>query len=60
MPYETITMDNVSFPRVEMAVRSTTGSSEDGPNSVVQNPDERDFIGNTENTQHRSASRSKY
>ena len=43
-------MDNVVIPRVEMAVRSITGSSRHGPNDAVQNADRRDFIGNTENT----------
>ena len=37
------TMDNVVIPRVEMALRSITEPSEQGPNSVVQNPDWRDF-----------------
>ena len=39
-----------------MAVRSIAGSSRHGPNSTVQNPDRRDFIGNTENTPFKSAS----
>ena len=39
-----------------MAVRSITGSSRQGPNSMVQNPDRRDFTGNTENTLLMSAS----
>ena len=43
-------LDNVVFPRVEMAVKSITGSSGQGPSSVVQNPKQRDFTGNTENT----------
>ena len=43
-------MDIIVIPRVEMAVRSITGSSVQGPSSVVQNPDRRDFTGNTENT----------
>ena len=43
-------MDKVVIPRVEMAVRSITGSSGHGPNFVVQNPDRRNFTGNTENT----------
>ena len=42
--------DNVVIPRVELAVRWITGSSRHGPISTVQNPDENDFIGNTENT----------
>ena len=49
-------MDNVVIPRVEMAVRSITGSSGHGTNSVVQNPDKKDFIGNTENIPLKSAS----
>ena len=42
-------MDNVVTLRVEMAARSITESSRRGPNSVVQNPGQRDFTGNTEN-----------
>ena len=48
-------MDNVVFLRVEMAVRSITGSSGQRPSSVVQNPDRRDFTGNAENTAVMSA-----
>ena len=48
--------DNVVFSRVEMAVRSNTGSSGHGPNSVVHNPDKRDFIGNEQKTLLKSAS----
>ena len=33
-----------------MALRSITESSGRGPNSVVQNPDQRDFSSNMENT----------
>ena len=36
-------MDNVFIQRVEMAVRSITGSSGHGPNSVVQNLDKKEF-----------------
>ena len=43
-------MDNVVIPRVEMPVRSLTGSSGQEPCSVVRNPDRRDFARNTENT----------
>ena len=43
-------LDNVIIPQVEMAVKSITESSRRGPISVVQNPDPRDFTGNTENT----------
>ena len=49
-------MNNVLIPRVEMAVRSITGSSRNGPNSIVRNPDRWDFAGNTENTPLGSAS----
>ena len=49
-------MDNVVIPRVEMAVRSITESSGREPSSMVQNPDQRDFSGNTENTPLMSAS----
>ena len=43
------------IPGVEMAVRSVTGSSGNVPNSIVQNPDRKDFTGNTETTPLRSA-----
>ena len=43
-------MDKIVIPRVEMTVRSITGSSLHGPNSAVQSPDRRDLTGNTENT----------
>ena len=49
-------MSHEVIPRVEMAVRLITGPSGNGPNSIVQNPDRRDFTGNTENTPLRSAS----
>ena len=49
-------MNDVVIPRVEMAVKSITSSSGNGPNSIVQNPARRDFTGNTENTRLRSAS----
>ena len=39
-----------------MAVRSVTGSSGRGPNSVALNLNRRDFSGNTENTPLMSAS----
>ena len=48
-------VDNVVIPRVEMAVRSFTKSSRQGPNRLVQNPDFKDFSGNTENTPLMSA-----
>ena len=38
------------MPRVEIAVRSITESSERGPNNVVQNPDQGDFTLNTKET----------
>ena len=53
-------MDKVVTPRVEMGVRSMTGSSGHGPNSLFQNPNRRDFSGNTEKTRLMSASRFKY
>ena len=40
-------MGNVVIPRVEVAVRSITGSSGQGPSGVVQNADRTDFTGNT-------------
>ena len=49
-------MNNVVIPRVEMPVRLITGSSGNGPNSLVQKPDRRDFMGSTENTPLRLAS----
>ena len=39
-----------------MAVRSINGSSGNWPNSAVQNPDRRNFLGNTEDTPLMSAS----
>ena len=43
-------IENVVRPRVEMAVRSITGSSRHEPNSGVLNPDLRDISGYTEIT----------
>ena len=43
-------VENVVVSRVGMAVRSITEWSGRGPSSVVQNPDQRDLTGNTENT----------
>ena len=43
-------IDKVVIPRVETAVSSITGSSGYEPNSEVQNPDRRDFLGNAGNT----------
>ena len=48
-------MDKVLMPRVATAVRSSSGSIGHGPTSGVQNPDRRDFTGNTENTPLMSA-----
>ena len=42
-------MNNVIIPRVEIVVRPITESSGRGPSSVVQNPDQTDFTGITEN-----------
>ena len=53
-------MDKVVIPRVEMAVRLITASSGHGPDSVVQNPDRKDFTGSTENTQLMSAASRLY
>ena len=49
-------MDNVIIPRVEMAVRSVTESSGIGINGMFQNPNQKDFSANTENTPLMSAS----
>ena len=49
-------MDAVVILRVEMAIRSFTGSSGQGPSSVVQKPDRRDFTSKSENTPFISAS----
>ena len=49
-------MNDVVVPRVEMAVRSITGSSGYGTNCIAQNQDRRDCTGNTYNTPLRSAS----
>ena len=43
-------MYDVVKPRVEMAVSSITGSSRGIPSSMVHNPDQGDFSGNTEHT----------
>ena len=43
-------IDIVVIARLEMAIRSITGSSRHGLIFAVQNPDREDFIGNTENT----------
>ena len=49
-------IDNAVIPRVEMAVAPITGLSRQGPSSVVQNPDRRDFKRNTEKIPFISAS----
>ena len=41
-------MDKLAIPRNEMALRSIAGSSGHASNNVVQNPDRKDFRGNTE------------
>ena len=48
-------MHNVVTPLVELAVISITGSSGQGTNSAVRNPDRRISIGITENTPIKSA-----
>ena len=50
------TTDNVVIPRVEMAVKSITGSTGHRMNNDVQNPDRRDLLGNIRNTPFMSAS----
>ena len=49
-------MDKVVFPGIEMAVKSSNGSSEEGLNSEVQNPDRQSFLRNAVNTPLVSAS----
>ena len=49
------TMDNVVILRVEMALRSITGSLGQGPCIMVQNTDRTEFTWNTENTPLMSA-----
>ena len=49
-------MDKVVSPRVEMAVKSVTGSSRHEHKSEVQNRDRKDFFGNAGNTPLMSAS----
>ena len=43
-------LKNEVLPQVEMVVKSITESSGRETNSMVQNSDQRDFTGNTENT----------
>ena len=40
-------MDNVVISRVEKAVRAISASPGHGPTSTFENPDRRDFVGNT-------------
>ena len=49
-------VDKVVITRVETAVRSIAVSIGHGPNSDVQNPERRDFLGNVGNTPLMSAS----
>ena len=57
MHYAILTaVDNVVFPRAEMAVKLITGSTGHGTNSEVENPDRRVFLGNFRNTPLMSAS----
>ena len=42
-------IDNVVLSRVEMAEKLTTGSTGHETKSEVQNPDQRDFLGNIRN-----------
>ena len=49
-------MNNVIIPRVEMTVRLMTGSSGNGFNSKIQNPNQRDFTVSTEKTPLRAVS----
>ena len=49
-------IDKLVLPRVELAVKSITGSTEHGTKSEVQNRDRRDFLGNNRNTSLMSAS----
>ena len=55
-----MTMENGVIPSVETALKIITGSSGLGPNSIVQNPDYRDFWRNTEDTPPKLASRCNY
>ena len=41
-------LDGVVMPRVELTVRSNTGSTGHGPSRVVRKPDRRSFSGNFE------------
>ena len=43
-------MDNVVRSTVELLVRSCTASSGQGPDNVLQNPEQRDFSDDTEDT----------
>ena len=48
--------DNVVITEIEMALKSTARLYGHGPNSVVQNPDRRDFSGNMEFTPFKTVS----
>ena len=50
-------MDKLVIPRIELAVRSITGSSGHGTYSVVQNPDRREFTRNRKHSAHAACSR---
>ena len=50
-------MDKMIIPRVEMTVKSITGSSRHGPISEVQNLDRKDLLGNAGNTPLKLGSR---
>ena len=49
-------INDVVIPRAEMVLKSITGSSRNGPNSILQNPDRINFTENTENIPLRLAS----
>ena len=50
------TIGNLVFPRVEMTVKSITGSAGHGTRSDIQNPDQIEFAGNIRYTPLMSAS----
>ena len=50
-------MEKVIIPRIEMPVKSITGSLRHGLQSVVKNPDRGVFTGNNKNFPLKSASR---
>ena len=49
-------MGAVVIRRTKVAVRSVTGTSGHGPNSIAHSPDQREFLGNTEVTPNMKAS----